>query len=193
MLYCSIGESSDAWSQLTTSILTTPLVALKKRGFNVDRLLNQQREQRLRSQAEASRESNNQSSTIDQQSNSMSEKGARALDSAPDGQVAKKPESIGTSGSGSSIMEQVTKRNPFMPNGLRAKLPNFMDNMPGAFNSKRGSSNTPNQGNGNSAIQGSQQSTKQASHLVREGPPAECPAQHDGRRSINCQDSDQYV
>jgi hypothetical protein len=37
-------------------ILSTPLVALRKRGFNVDRILNQQREERLRIKAEAARE-----------------------------------------------------------------------------------------------------------------------------------------
>lgn len=37
-------------------ILTTPLMALKKRGFNVDRILNQQREERLRLQAETARD-----------------------------------------------------------------------------------------------------------------------------------------
>lgn len=34
------------------SILATPLIALRKRGYNVDRILNQQREERLRFQAE---------------------------------------------------------------------------------------------------------------------------------------------
>lgn len=37
---------------LLFSILTTPLLALRKRGFNVDRILNQQREEKLRLQAE---------------------------------------------------------------------------------------------------------------------------------------------
>ncbi|OCF40369.1 hypothetical protein I317_05804 [Kwoniella heveanensis CBS 569] len=41
---------------LLYSILSTPLMALKKRGFNVDRILNQQREERLRIQAEQKRE-----------------------------------------------------------------------------------------------------------------------------------------
>ncbi|EIW70337.1 hypothetical protein TREMEDRAFT_29286 [Tremella mesenterica DSM 1558] len=41
---------------LLYSILSTPLMALKKRGFNVDRILNQQREERLRLQAERIRD-----------------------------------------------------------------------------------------------------------------------------------------
>ncbi|KAK8864438.1 hypothetical protein IAR55_001687 [Kwoniella newhampshirensis] len=41
---------------LLYSILSTPLMALKKRGFNVDRILNQHREERLRLQAEAKRD-----------------------------------------------------------------------------------------------------------------------------------------
>nr|XP_031863300.1 uncharacterized protein CI109_001175 [Kwoniella shandongensis]KAA5530372.1 hypothetical protein CI109_001175 [Kwoniella shandongensis] len=41
---------------LLYSILSTPLMALKKRGFNVDRILNQQREERLRMQAETKRD-----------------------------------------------------------------------------------------------------------------------------------------
>ncbi|WVF71489.1 hypothetical protein IAT40_006295 [Kwoniella sp. CBS 6097] len=41
---------------LLYSILSTPLMALKKRGFNVDRILNQQREERLRVQAEQKRD-----------------------------------------------------------------------------------------------------------------------------------------
>jgi hypothetical protein len=139
-------------------------VALKKRGFNVDRLLNQQREQRLRSQAESSRESNNQVATLDQRSAGTSEKGSKALESpSPAGALAKRPESTGSSnGTGSSIMEQVAKRNPFMPNSLKGKLPSFMDSMPGAFNSKRGSSST-NQGSNSLGAPPAQQSTKQAS------------------------------
>lgn len=38
------------------SILRTPLMALKKRGFNVDRILNAQREEHLRKKAEAAKE-----------------------------------------------------------------------------------------------------------------------------------------
>jgi hypothetical protein len=174
--YCSIGEL--IWilhcAQLTSSILTTPLVALKKRGFNVDRLLNQQREQRLRSQAEATRETNTAPSTTGQQSTSISEKGAKALESSSSpssGMITKRPESVasGSSGTGSSIMEQVAKRNPFMPSGLKGKLPNFMDSMPGAFNSKRGSSSTgaSNQGNSGVTVPPVQQSSKQASHFCR--------------------------
>jgi len=155
---------------LTSSILTTPLVALKKRGFNVDRLLNQQREQRLRSQAESARESNNQVATLDQRSAGTSEKGAKALEPpSPAGALAKRPESIGSSnGTGSSILEQVAKRNPFMPNSLKGKLPSFMDSMPGAFNSKRGSSSTSNQGSNSMGVPPAQQSTKQVcrSHSV---------------------------
>ncbi|WVQ99431.1 hypothetical protein IAU59_006566 [Kwoniella sp. CBS 9459] len=41
---------------LLYSILSTPLMALKKRGFNVDRILNQQREERLRIQAQQKRD-----------------------------------------------------------------------------------------------------------------------------------------
>ncbi|WRT66409.1 uncharacterized protein IL334_003365 [Kwoniella shivajii] len=41
---------------LLYSILSTPLMALKKRGFNVDRILNQQKEERLRIQAERKRD-----------------------------------------------------------------------------------------------------------------------------------------
>nr|ODN97578.1 hypothetical protein L204_02996 [Cryptococcus depauperatus CBS 7855] len=41
---------------LLYSILTTPLMALKKRGYNVDRILNQQKEEKLRFQAEVKRE-----------------------------------------------------------------------------------------------------------------------------------------
>lgn len=40
---------------LLFSMLTTPLLALRKRGFNVDRILNQQREEKLRLEAEARR------------------------------------------------------------------------------------------------------------------------------------------
>jgi hypothetical protein len=140
-------------------------VALKKRGFNVDRLLNQQREQRLRSQAESSRESNNQIATLDQRSAGTSEKGVKTLESSSssNGVVAKRPESTASSnGTGSSIIEQVAKRNPFMPNSLKGKLPSFMDSMPGAFNSKRGSSST-NQGSNSLGTPPAQQSTKQAS------------------------------
>jgi hypothetical protein len=57
-------------------------------------------------------------------------------------------------------MEQVAKRNPFMPNSLKGKLPSFMDSMPGAFNSKRGLSST-NQGSSSMGVPPSQQSTKQ--------------------------------
>jgi hypothetical protein len=60
-------------------------------------------------------------------------------------------------------MEQVAKRNPFMPNSLKGKLPSFMDSMPGAFNSKRGSSSTSNQGSNSLGAPPAQQSTKQAS------------------------------
>lgn len=38
------------------SILRTPLMSLKKRGFNVDRILNAQREEHLRLKAEAQKE-----------------------------------------------------------------------------------------------------------------------------------------
>ncbi|WWC89285.1 uncharacterized protein L201_004206 [Kwoniella dendrophila CBS 6074] len=41
---------------LLYSILSTPLMALKKRGFNVDRILNQQKEEKLRIQAERKRD-----------------------------------------------------------------------------------------------------------------------------------------
>ncbi|WVR07080.1 hypothetical protein IAU60_004119 [Kwoniella sp. DSM 27419] len=41
---------------LLYSILSTPLTALKKRGFNVDRILNQKREEKLRMQAEQKRD-----------------------------------------------------------------------------------------------------------------------------------------
>ncbi|ORX36563.1 hypothetical protein BD324DRAFT_452712 [Kockovaella imperatae] len=41
---------------LLYSILSTPLMALKKRGFNVDRILNQQREEKLRLKAESARD-----------------------------------------------------------------------------------------------------------------------------------------
>ncbi|KAK6910047.1 hypothetical protein I203_104076 [Kwoniella mangroviensis CBS 8507] len=41
---------------LLYSILSTPLMALKKRGFNVDRIFNQQKEEKLRIQAERKRD-----------------------------------------------------------------------------------------------------------------------------------------
>ncbi|KAK4683722.1 hypothetical protein P7C73_g6509, partial [Tremellales sp. Uapishka_1] len=47
---------------LLYSILSTPLLALKKRGFNVDRILNQQREEKLRIRAEAMRDREKQAS-----------------------------------------------------------------------------------------------------------------------------------
>lgn len=179
--------ASNVEYQLTSSILTTPLVALKKRGFNVDRLLNQQREQRLRSQAEASRESNS-ASLIDQQPTTLSDKS-----SSPAGQVAKRPEStVANNGTSSSIMDQVAKRNPFMPSGLKGKLPSIgamMDNMPGAFNSKRAS----DQSSAIAGIPPSQQSTKQVCHLLLAGPEADDLAQYDGGCPINRQDRYQYV
>jgi hypothetical protein len=46
----------DLRLKMYCSILSTPLMALKKRGFNVDRILNQQREERLRIQAESVRD-----------------------------------------------------------------------------------------------------------------------------------------
>ena len=99
-----------------------------------------------------------------QESASMSEKTTKAIEhSSGAGQISKRPDSSATggSGTGSSIMDQVAKRNPFMPGGLKAKLPSFMDNMPGAFNSKRGSSS---QGGTIAGVPAAQQSTKQASH-----------------------------
>ncbi len=61
MLCYSIRESyasRQTGLRLKTSfsILSTPLMALKKRGFNVDRMLNQQREEKLRLQAETMRD-----------------------------------------------------------------------------------------------------------------------------------------
>ena len=153
-------------TRLTDSILTTPLVALKKRGFNVDRLLNQQREQRLRAQAEDDREtqSRNPPSVPDYDSD------AKALTTAPasssgsgPGGMTKRPESIGSgSNTGSSIMDQVAKKNPFMPGGFKGKLPSFMENMPGAFNSKKASSSATR--GVQSGDRPPQQSTKQARH-----------------------------
>jgi len=96
----------------------------------------------------------------------MSDKVARGPEtSSGGGQIAKRPESSasGGSGTGSSIMDQVAKRNPFMPSGLKAKLPSFMDSMPGAFNSKRGASS---QSGTNAGVPPSQLSTKQESHIL---------------------------
>lgn len=52
MYCCDLTPSLN----LSGRILTTPLLALRKRGINVDRILNQQREERLRIQAEAVRD-----------------------------------------------------------------------------------------------------------------------------------------
>ena len=153
-------------TRLTYSILTTPLVALKKRGFNVDRLLNQQREQRLRAQAEDDREVKYNPPPSD----SNYDSGPQALTTAPAsssgsglGGMTKRPESIGSgSGTGSSIMDQVAKKNPFMPGGFKGKLPSFMENMPGAFNSKKASSSATR--GVESGDRPPQQSTKQACH-----------------------------
>ena len=153
-------------TRLTDSILTTPLVALKKRGFNVDRLLNQQREQRLRAQAEDDREVKYNPPPSD----SNYDSGPQALTAAPasssgsgPGGMTKRPESIGSgSNTGSSIMDQVAKKNPFMPGGFKGKLPSFMENMPGAFNSKKASSSATR--GVESGDRPPQQSTKQARH-----------------------------
>jgi hypothetical protein len=166
---------------LTGSILTTPLVALKKRGFNVDRLLNQQREQKLRSQAEASREADQRRSQAEEalrlkettNANSPATLGGRGKsegspllsDDASHGAMTPSAV-IQDREHGSSIMEQVAKKNPFMHGGLKAKLPSFMDRIPGAFNPRKGADESSPSVSGlgsGSGLRGSQQSTKQVS------------------------------
>lgn len=102
-------------------------MALKKRGFNVDRLLNQEREDRLRIRAE------------EEQKHIARQKPVQQY---PDDKQSVKST---TSGSGSSVVEMSTqKKSPFNGNGLIGKLPSFMNSMPGAFNpNKRGSSSGP--------------------------------------------------
>lgn len=101
-------------------------MALKKRGFNVDRLLNQEREERLRVQAEreqrqqqpVQRYDNDKQSIRSENTNGPSTASSTLADSPP-----------------SSILDQVAKRKP----GFMGKLPSFMESMPGSFNSKRNS------------------------------------------------------
>lgn len=125
------------------SILSTPLMALKKRGFNVDRLLNQEREERLRIQAERDQQYQNRQQQSQQQHHQHQIESENAPDSDKQSirsSMADDASSIKNEKS-SSIMDQIAKKRPFSGGGNgfmgMGKMPGLLDSMPGAFNPNR--------------------------------------------------------
>jgi hypothetical protein len=128
------------------SILSTPLTALKKRGFNVDRLLNQEREDRLRLRAEQEERQSVQRANNEKQSLPPRNTDADSLVSSD---VSTATNSTVKDKRSPSILDHIGKKNPFINGGgsRETLLSKITDQMPGAFNQKltsaRGSSNPP--------------------------------------------------
>ena len=127
----------DKASTELSSILSTPLTALKKRGFNVDRLLNQEREERLRSQAEQEERKSIQRYDAEKQSLRPSTAGFTPdpSSSSIDSHSTSGPKSTVMDKIQSSILDQVAKKKPFGPGGLLGNRAPNLPQMPGAFNS----------------------------------------------------------
>lgn len=132
-------------------------MALKKRGFKVDRLLNQEREDRLRLKAEQEQRKASQRQEIEKGSAQPYEDDDESIRSgttmAPSIPPSPPSQSSVESGKRPSILDQIAKRKS--GNGLMGKLPSFMDSMPGAFNSMRNGNNGPSSAqNGSVAARG---------------------------------------
>lgn len=118
-------------------------MALKKRGFKVDRLLNQEREERLRLKAEhehrhaVQRPEDGKPSQSIQQPDDDGQSTRSSTTLAPTLPPSSPTRTSTDPGKRSSILDQIAKRKS--GNGLMGKLPSFMDSMPGAFNAMRNS------------------------------------------------------
>lgn len=119
------------------SILSTPLMALRKRGFNVDRILNQQNEERLRLKAEAAKdreaqvaaaaaaEKNARESSLAQanaagvgQPNGAQSQAVAQRQVAPNGKPYDPEVGGGAAGGAGSLLEQMRKWRGSMPGAL---------------------------------------------------------------------------
>ncbi|OWT41907.1 hypothetical protein C362_00273 [Cryptococcus neoformans Bt1] len=107
---------------LLFSMLTTPLLALRKRGFNVDRILNQQREEKLRLEAEARK---NKETAGPQEQGSTEVKAQNKENSARHASVS--GESYGVKGLFNKLSRGSTSRlkekEVEMPGGMPGGLP----------------------------------------------------------------------
>lgn len=107
---------------LLFSMLTTPLLALRKRGFNVDRILNQQREEKLRLEAEARK---NKETVGPQEQGSTEVKAQNKENSARHASVS--GESYGVKGLFNKLSRGSTSRlkekEVEMPGGMPGGLP----------------------------------------------------------------------
>lgn len=108
-------------------------MALKKRGFNVDRLLNQEREDRLRVRAEHEDRQSIQryEKQPEKQPEGPSNPDSNRLTASP---TATPPKPTVMNRISSSIMEQVSQKKPFGSGAMMNKMPKIPNQMPGAFN-----------------------------------------------------------
>ena len=148
--------------ELMYSILTTPLMALKKRGYNVDRILNQQREEKLRVQAEVARDREKQAAAAAEAKAAEDAKASSVLGwpqqwrpesavTASGGATSNRPEGDGaverTPSINSNGTETSPKRGRNLMDRLRGRKPSLtgssglggssggMPGMPGGFGS----------------------------------------------------------